>query len=263
MVDINKKKFNIDDLLEIMRDLRKPGGCPWDREQDHHSIRNDFIEETYEAIDAIDRESTVDMCEELGDVLLQVVFHSQIEAEKNGFDFQDVCDGICKKLIERHPHVFGEISVKNSREVLENWDMIKQKSKNQTTFTDTLKSVPMSFPALMRADKVQKRAKKAGFDWDNVKDASKKLDEELEEFKEALLENDGTQAEEEFGDLLFSMVNVSRFMGINSEKALHAATDKFINRFEKTEIIAQKKGIDMKKSSLETLDRLWEEAKRS
>lgn len=263
MVDINKKKFNIDDLLEIMRDLRKPGGCPWDREQDHHSIRNDFIEETYEAIDAIDRESTVDMCEELGDVLLQVVFHSQIEAEKNGFDFQDVCDGICKKLIERHPHVFGEISVKNSRDVLENWDMIKQKSKHQTTFTDTLKSVPMSFPALMRADKVQKRAKKAGFDWDNVKDASKKLDEELEEFKEALLENDGTQAEEEFGDLLFSMVNVSRFMGINSEKALHAATDKFINRFEKTEIIAQKKGIDMKKSSLETLDRLWEEAKRS
>ena len=121
----------------------------------------------------------------------------------------------------------------------------------------------MSFPALMRADKVQKRAKKAGFDWDNVKDASKKLDEELEEFKEALLENDETQAEEEFGDLLFSMVNVSRFMGINSEKALHAATDKFINRFEKTEIIAQKKGIDMKKSSLETLDRLWEEAKRS
>lgn len=263
MVDINKKKFNIDDLLEIMRDLRKPGGCPWDREQDHHSIRNDFIEETYEAIDAIDRESTVDMCEELGDVLLQVVFHSQIEAEKNGFDFQDVCDGICKKLIERHPHVFGEISVKNSREVLENWDLIKQKSKHQTTFTDTLKSVPMSFPALMRADKVQKRAKKAGFDWDNVKDASKKLDEELEEFKEALLENDGTHAEEEFGDLLFSMVNVSRFMGINSEKALHAATDKFINRFEKTEIIAQKKGIDMKKSSLETLDRLWEEAKRS
>ena len=263
MVDINKKKFNIDDLLEIMRDLRKPGGCPWDREQDHHSIRNDFIEETYEAIDAIDRESTVDMCEELGDVLLQVVFHSQIEAEKNGFDFHDVCDGICKKLIERHPHVFGEISVKNSREVLENWDMIKQKSKHQTTFTDTLKSVPMSFPALMRADKVQKRAKKAGFDWDNVKDASKKLDEELEEFKEALLENDGTHAEEEFGDLLFSMVNVSRFMGINSEKALHAATDKFINRFEKTEIIAQKKGIDMKKSSLETLDRLWEEAKRS
>ena len=263
MVDINKKKFNIDDLLEIMRDLRKPGGCPWDREQDHHSIRNDFIEETYEAIDAIDRESTVDMCEELGDVLLQVVFHSQIEAEKNGFDFQDVCDGICKKLIERHPHVFGEISVKNSRDVLENWDRIKQKSKHQTTFTDTLKSVPMSFPALMRADKVQKRAKKAGFDWDNVKDASKKLDEELEEFKEALLENDGTHAEEEFGDLLFSMVNVSRFMGINSEKALHAATDKFINRFEKTEIIAQKKGIDMKKSSLETLDRLWEEAKRS
>lgn len=155
------EKYGIDDLLAIMERLRQPDGCPWDREQDHHSIRNDFIEETYEAAEAIDRENREELCEELGDVLLQIVFHCQIEREQQGFDFTDVCDGICKKLIERHPHVFGSISVENSDEVLENWDMIKQKSKHQNTFTDTLKSVPAAYPALMRAQKIQKRAKKA------------------------------------------------------------------------------------------------------
>ncbi len=263
MIEINKEKYNIDDLLEIMKELRSPNGCPWDREQDHHSIRNDFIEETYEAIDAIDRDDATDMCEELGDVLLQVVFHSQIEAEKKSFDFTDVCDGICKKLIERHPHVFGSVNVNNSDEVLDNWDKIKQKSKNQTTYTDTLKSVPMAFPALLRAEKVQKRAKKAGFDWDNAEDASKKIDEELAEFKEAVRNGNQEQMFEEYGDLLFSMVNVSRFLKINSEQALHGAADKFIKRFEKVEKLAEQKEIDMKSSSLEVLDRLWEEAKRS
>lgn len=262
MIEINKEKYNIDDLLEIMKELRSPNGCPWDREQDHHSIRNDFIEETYEAIDAIDRDDATDMCEELGDVLLQVVFHSQIEAEKKSFDFTDVCDGICKKLIERHPHVFGSVNVNNSDEVLDNWDKIKQKSK-QTTYTDTLKSVPMAFPALLRAEKVQKRAKKAGFDWDNAEDASKKIDEELAEFKEAVRNGNQEQMFEEYGDLLFSMVNVSRFLKINSEQALHGAADKFIKRFEKVEKLAEQKEIDMKSSSLEVLDRLWEEAKRS
>ena len=263
MIEINKEKYNIDDLLEIMKELRSPNGCPWDREQDHHSIRNDFIEETYEAIDAIDRDDATDMCEELGDVLLQVVFHSQIEAEKKSFDFTDVCDGICKKLIERHPHVFGSVNVNNSDEVLDNWDKIKQKSKNQTTYTDTLKSGPMAFPALLRAEKVQKRAKKAGFDWDNAEDASKKIDEELAEFKEAVRNGNQEQMFEEYGDLLFSMVNVSRFLKINSEQALHGAADKFIKRFEKVEKLAEQKEIDMKSSSLEVLDRLWEEAKRS
>ena len=129
MIEINKEKYNIDDLLKIMKELRSPNGCPWDREQDHHSIRNDFIEETYEAIDAIDRDDATDMCEELGDVLLQVVFHSQIEAEKKSFDFTDVCDGICKKLIERHPHVFGSVNVNNSDEVLDNWDKITEAFK--------------------------------------------------------------------------------------------------------------------------------------
>lgn len=255
------EKYGIDDLLAIMERLRQPDGCPWDREQDHHSIRNDFIEETYEAAEAIDRENREELCEELGDVLLQIVFHCQIEREQQGFDFTDVCDGICKKLIERHPHVFGSISVENSDEVLENWDMIKQKSKHQNTFTDTLKSVPVAYPALMRAQKIQKRAKKAGFDWDDVDGAFKKLDEEMNELKVAVAEGNDSHIFEEYGDLLFSAVNVSRFLKIDSEQALNGATNKFVSRFEKVENLANQKGIDMKNSTLETLDKLWDEAK--
>lgn len=255
------EKYGIDDLLAIMERLRQPDGCPWDREQDHHSIRNDFIEETYEAAEAIDRENREELCEELGDVLLQIVFHCQIEREQQGFDFTDVCDGICKKLIERHPHVFGSISVENSDEVLENWDMIKQKSKHQNTFTDTLKSVPAAYPALMRAQKIQKRAKKAGFDWDDVDGAFKKLDEEMNELKVAVAEGNDSHIFEEYGDLLFSAVNVSRFLKIDSEQALNGATNKFVSRFEKVENLANQKGIDMKNSTLETLDKLWNEAK--
>lgn len=255
------EKYGIDDLLAIMERLRQPDGCPWDREQDHHSIRNDFIEETYEAAEAIDRENREELCEELGDVLLQIVFHCQIEREQQGFDFTDVCDGICKKLIERHPHVFGSISVENSDEVLENWDMIKQKSKHQNTFTDTLKSVPAAYPALMRAQKIQKRAKKAGFDWDDVDGAFKKLDEEMNELKVAVAEGNDSHIFEEYGDLLFSAVNVSRFLKIDSEQALNGATNKFVSRFEKVENLANQKGIDMKNSTLETLDKLWDEAK--
>lgn len=255
------EKYGIDDLLAIMERLRQPDGCPWDREQDHHSIRNDFIEETYEAAEAIDRENREELCEELGDVLLQIVFHCQIEREQQGFDFTDVCDGICKKLIERHPHVFGNVSVENSDEVLENWDKIKQKSKHQDTFTDTLKSVPAAYPALMRAQKIQKRAKKAGFDWDDVDGAFKKLDEEINELKAAVAEKNDSHIFEEYGDMLFSAVNVSRFLKIDSEQALNGATNKFVSRFEKVENLANQKGIDMKSSTLETLDKLWNEAK--
>lgn len=255
------EKYGIDDLLAIMERLRQPDGCPWDREQDHHSIRNDFIEETYEAAEAIDRENREELCEELGDVLLQIVFHCQIEREQQGFDFTDVCDGICKKLIERHPHVFGSVSVENSDEVLENWDMIKQKSKHQNTFTDTLKSVPAAYPALMRAQKIQKRAKKAGFDWDDVDGTFKKLYEEMNELKAAVAEGNDSHIFEEYGDLLFSAVNVSRFLKVDSEQALNGATNKFVSRFERVEKSANEKGIDMKDSTLETLDALWDEAK--
>lgn len=258
-----QSKYNITDLLDIMKRLRAPDGCPWDREQDHHTVRNNFLEETYEVIDAIDRENRADLCEELGDVLLQIVFHSQMEAEVGGFDFDDVCDGICKKLIERHPHVFGTTVVSGSEQVLDNWDAIKQKSKNQTTYTQTLESVPKAFPALMRAAKIQKRAAKAGFDWSSVAGALDKVDEELKEFREALAKGEEVHISEEFGDLLFSMVNVSRFLKIDSEQALQSASEKFISRFSIVEQMAIEQGIDMKSVSLEELDKLWDKAKNS
>ena len=170
-----KDMYDMSDLLSIMSILRAPGGCPWDIEQTHASIRNNMIEEAYEVVDAIDRSDDTALCEELGDILLQVAFHSQISKDGGGFDFSSVVDGICKKLILRHPHVFGDVSADNVDKVLDNWEAITRVEKHQTSYTDTLCSVPMSFPALMRAAKVQKRAAKAGFDWDDVSGAFSKL----------------------------------------------------------------------------------------
>ena len=258
-----KDEYNIEDLINIVSILRSPNGCPWDREQSHKSIRRDFLEETYEVIEAINKDSEEMLREELGDVLLQVVFHSQIETEKGTFNFSDVANDICKKMIERHPHVFGSVVAKNSDDVLENWDAIKKQTKNQKTQTESMLSIPREFPALMRADKVQKKARKVGFDWDNFDDAFKKVDEESNELLEAIKENDENHIKEEYGDLLFALVNVSRFIKVDSEEALTNATDKFINRFSKVENLAKEKGIDMKKASLSELDRLWDIVKKS
>lgn len=256
-----KSKYGIDDLRNIMAILRSDDGCPWDREQTHESIRNNFLEEAYEAVDAIDNESASDLKEELGDVLLQVVFHSQIEAEAKSFDFDDVADGVCKKLIIRHPHIFGDVQANTSEKVLENWDRIKMEEKGQQSYSDTLTSVPKSFPALMRAAKVQKRAAKANFDWDSVYEPLLKIGEELSELEEAIEDGCGRKIADELGDLLFAVVNVSRFLKVDSEQALAAATDKFIKRFEQVEALAEKRGIDMKASSSEQLDELWNEIK--
>lgn len=258
-----KDSYGIQDLAEIVRILRAPGGCPWDREQTHKTIRRDFLEETYEVIEAINKNDTELLKEELGDVLLQVVFHSQIETEKGSFDLNDVADGICKKMIERHPHVFGTAVAENSEQVLENWDAIKKRTKNQKSQTDSMLSVPREFPALMRADKVQKKASKVGFDWDSAEGAFDKVEEELAELKAAVNKGDGTNTLEELGDLLFSVVNVSRFIGVDSEEALTNATDKFIDRFSKVEKLAAEKGIDMKSAELRELDKLWDIAKAS
>ncbi len=258
-----KEKYEMQDLLKIMELLRSPDGCPWDREQDHHSIRANFIEETYEAIEAIDTENAELLKEELGDVLLQVVFHAQMEQEKGSFDFSDVVDGICKKLIIRHPHVFSEVSAKTSDEVLKNWDAIKMQTKEQKTQTEVLQSVSPALPALMRSQKVQKKAAKAGFDWDNVDGALAKIFEELDELKEAIDEGGQNSSEEELGDLLFSVVNVARFIHVDSEQALSKACDKFISRFGKLEALALERGMDIQKASLPELDALWEEVKHS
>ena len=172
-----KQKYNVDDLVEIMRILRSEDGCPWDREQTHESIRKNFIEETYEAIEAINKADSHLLCEELGDVLMQVVFHAQMEAEKQVFDFSDGADGVCKKLIERHPHVFGDVEVQSADDVLVNWDKIKYASKQRKTTADKMQSVPRELPALMRADKIQSQAAKVGFDWDTPDGALQKIPE--------------------------------------------------------------------------------------
>ena len=257
-----KDAYGVYDLEEIMTILRGEGGCPWDREQDHHSIRNNFLEETYEAIDAIDAEDLTALREELGDVLLQVVFHAQIEAEKGGFTLDDVADGICKKLILRHPHIFGDTVAKTSEEVLRNWDAIKQVEKGQATKTDTLVSVPKVFPGLMRAQKVQSRAAKAGFDYDGLEGAFTEMEDEVAELWQAIESKKQADIEDELGDLLFAVVNVARFAKTDAEEAIGHATDKFIDRFRLVEAIATERGLDLKTLSLDDLTALWNEAKR-
>lgn len=262
MVDFTRKdKYNIEDLLHIMELLRSPGGCPWDAEQTHESIRKDFIEETYEVIEAINKNDKELLKEELGDVLLQVAFHTQIEKEENGFEFSDVCDGICKKLIERHPHVFGDINVSSTDEVLTNWDNIKRKSKGQKTQGSSMLKVPKELPALMRAQKIQSKAKKAGFDWDNIDGAFEALYSEIEELKSAMKNKDAEEIKNEMGDLLFSCVNVSRFLGVESEEALTLSNEKFIERYVIVEKLAEERNINMKETPIEELDELWKEAK--
>lgn len=258
---ILKKNYNISDLLRIMQVLRSEEGCPWDKEQNHETIKKNFIEETYEVIEAINLKDDSLLCEELGDVLLQIVFHAQMANEREAFAFSEVCDGICKKLVERHPHVFGELQVKDSNEVLSNWDKIKTKSKHRDSVTDEMNAVPKELPALMRSEKVQKKAAKVGFDWPTVEGALDKIFEEAEELKKAFELQDKSLIAEELGDLLFSTVNVSRFAQLDAEETLGFACNKFIKRFSEVEKLALERKIDMKHSDLETLDKLWDEVK--
>ncbi len=230
-----KDKYNIEDLLEIMKILRAPGGCPWDAEQDHESIKKNFIEETYEVVEAINKKDTELLKEELGDVMLQVVFHAAMEEEKGVFDFSDVADGICKKLIERHPHVFSDITVADTGEVLSNWDAIKRNSKKQKTTTQAMDSIPRELPALMRAEKLQSKAAKAGVDLtENSADYVAK--------KAAALSADVN--EKTLGELLFAVVATARKNGIDPEDALSQVSDRFLSDFGKYE-----NGTDEEKSS--------------
>ena len=261
MVDFQyKESYDVSDLERIVAILRAPGGCPWDAEQTHESIRRNFLEEAYEAVEAIDEKSSEHLREELGDVMLQVVLHARMEQEEGHFDLNGVADGICKKLIYRHPHVFGEVEVSGTGEVLNNWEVLKRKEKGQATNTDALSAVARSLPALWRAEKVQKKARKAGFDWPDVSGALDKVSEEVEELRQAVAE--GSNIEEELGDLLFAAVNVSRFVHTDPEEALTRATDKFIDRFRQVEALAKADGKAMEDMTLAELDALWERAKR-
>ena len=259
MVDFeHKEHYDVYDFKNIIKLLRSEGGCPWDREQTHESIRRNFIEEAYEAVEAIDEKSTEHLKEELGDVLMQVIFHAQMEDEIGTFDLDDVADGACKKLIYRHPHVFGDVNVANSDEVLVNWDALKKVEKDQKTVADTLDSVARNLPGLWRAEKVQKKAAKVGFDWQEVDGALDKLEEELRELREAIKTGNG--AKEELGDLIFSAVNVARFIKADPEEAVNSTTDKFIERFRRLEEAAKDRG-GIEKMSFEDMDELYEEVK--
>ncbi|OJU15405.1 MAG: nucleoside triphosphate pyrophosphohydrolase [Clostridiales bacterium 43-6] len=257
-----KSKYDLNDLLKIMEILRGPEGCPWDREQNHKTIKANFLEEVYETMEAIENDDTEGLKEELGDVLLQIVFHSQMSDEAGEFDFYDVADGICKKLILRHPHVFGNTIAETADVVLNNWDSIKKEEKGYQSITDTLKSVPTTFPGLMKAAKVGKRAAKAGFDWPDVTGAVDKIYEETKELEQIIGSGTKEELTDELGDILFSVVNVSRYLDIDPEEAILLSTGKFIKRFEIVEKLASKKKLEMKQASIEELTVLWEEAKK-
>ncbi|EOU1109178.1 TPA: nucleoside triphosphate pyrophosphohydrolase [Clostridium perfringens] len=257
----NKKDFQ--DLLDIIETLRNPGGCPWDREQTHESLKSALLEECYEVIDAIENEDEDALIEELGDVLLQVVFHASIGKEDGYFDIMDVIGGISNKMINRHPHVFGNEEANTSEQVLVNWDEIKKEEKGIKTLTEEMQNIAKSLPATTRAYKVQKKAKKVGFDWNDVNCAMDKVKEELNEIKEVYNCEDKSIIEGEVGDLLFACINVARFLEVDGELALEKTIKKFIKRFSYIENEAIKNNKNLKDMTLEEMDKLWEEAKTS
>jgi tetrapyrrole methylase family protein/MazG family protein len=225
MIDFElKAQYDLFDLNKLVALLRSENGCPWDRVQTHESIRRNLIEEAYEAAEAIDQKDPGHLKEELGDVLLQVMFHSRIEEEAGNFNVNDVADAVCKKLIYRHPHIFGDIKVDSAEEVLDNWEELKRQERNQETVGSGMDHVAKSLPALWRAEKIQAKAAKIGFDWDDITGALDKLSEELNELKAAV--KNGTNTEEELRDLLFSAVNAATLIGCDPETALNATSDK-------------------------------------
>jgi len=253
----------VERLLGVMRKLRGPGGCPWDQEQTLESLKSGLIEEAYEVIDAIESGDCSHLEEELGDLLLQIVFQSQISEEDGHFEFSDVAEAITEKLERRHPHVFGEVQVSGTDEVLQNWDAIKKAEKQEGEKKASIVSgIPKHLPALQKAHQIQKRAARAGFDWDNIDDVFDKLHEEIEEVKDAISRNHEADIREELGDLLFSTVNVSRFLGHNPEELLNQNIKKFVRRFQSVEEKVDASGKSFKAFTLAELDVFWEEAKK-
>ncbi len=262
-MDCMENKSGIDKLLAIMSRLRSENGCPWDRQQTMESLKPFLIEETYEVMEAIDRGDQDAVCEELGDLLLQIVFLSQIGRETGDFSFDDVVAGINEKLLRRHPHVFGEEQIDNADEVLHRWEQIKREEKKERKRDSILEGIPKALPALLKAHRLQDRAARAGFDWEHISQVLEKVQEETAEFKEALEKKDPEEIENEFGDLLFSLVNLSRFIKVHPEEALQKSTRRFVSRFQHIERHAVRKGVELHTLSLEEMDRLWNEAKQS
>ena len=245
-------------LLDVMDELREK--CPWDRKQTNESLRANTIEETYELCDAIVRDDQADIKKELGDLLLHVVFYAKIASEKEFFDIKDVCDALCDKLIFRHPHVFGDVEADTSRKVEQNWEQLKLKEKggNKTV----LEGVPATLPSIIKAQRIQEKARNVGFDWEVREQVWDKVDEELAELKQEVSNMDEDRKEAEFGDFLFSMINAARLYKINPDNALERTNQKFIRRFNYLEEHTLKKGLSLKDMSLAEMDVFWEEAKR-
>ncbi|MGD9497375.1 MAG: nucleoside triphosphate pyrophosphohydrolase [Armatimonadota bacterium] len=245
-----------DELVRVMARLRAPDGCPWDREQTHSSLRPYLLEETHEALEALDAEDWRRLCEELGDLMLQIVFHAQVAAERGDFDVEDVIAGIVAKLHRRHPHVFGDVQVSGSAEVLDRWEKLKREESGYEDRESALDGVPESLPALQRAHKLQRRAARVGFDWDDARGARAKIDEELAEVDAAA---DGA-LEDEIGDLLFAVVNYARLRGVEPESALRRASARFARRFRAVERAAGSPE-RLREMTLGQMDELWEQAK--
>lgn len=243
MVDFDfKDRYDIDDLRRIIELLRSENGCPWDKVQTHESIRTDLIEETYEVCEGIDKNSPEMLREELGDLLLQIVFHAQIERENGTFDFDDVCNDICRKLVYRHPHVFGEVKADDTDTVLKNWDALKRESKHQDNFTDTLESVPNTFPALLRGEKLCKRASRAGLPMDDPAETVKRIREGLDRLEQTGFDKVNSQNQQTLGNILLDFCNLDRNLGVDGEKALTYASNQFIINFSRAEKSALEQG---------------------
>lgn len=260
---LDKKRFDLEDLKEIVVRLRRPDGCPWDKVQTPDSIKMNVIEEAYELVDALDSGDDDKVLEETGDILLQAVFHAVMKEERGAFNLTDVTTGICEKLITRHTHIFGKDKATDEESALSVWEKNKMQEKHQKTYADAVNDVPKGFPAAMRAQKVGKRAAKSGFDFACVEDAAKKVTEELCEFRAAFASGDATETEKELGDLLFAAVNAGRLAGCDCEKALKESTDKFARRFTLTERLASADGKDVRTLTAEEWDRYYLAAKKT
>jgi tetrapyrrole methylase family protein/MazG family protein len=250
---------NLKKLIDIMSALRSEKGCPWDKEQTRDSLKPFLLEETYEVLEALDEGDSEKIKEELGDLLFQIVFHCQLAKEKNEFDMSDVIEEISRKMLNRHPHVFGKKKFKNKEHFRKYWD--EEKKREGKKRESILEGVPKALPSLLRAHKLQKKAARVGFDWKKTEDVFEKLEEEVEEFKQALKKKKQPEIEDELGDIFFMLVNISRFVGVNPEDALRKTISKFISRFRYIEMKAADKKRNLSDMTLKEMDKLWDEAK--
>ena len=256
------KNVSFDRLVDVVAMLRSKNGCPWDLAQTHESLKADLIEEAYELIEAIDAKVPKKICDELGDLLMQVMLHSQIATDRNEFSVDEVIENLTEKLVRRHPHVFGSVVATDENEVLENWEEIKRGEEGNKDRKSSLDGIPHSLPSLQRAEKIQKRASRAGFDWDQTEDVLPKLQEEIDEIEESIRNDDITEIEMEIGDLLFSVVNLCRFLNVQPEEALRKSTRKFADRFQRMETTLERTNKTFKDYDLSTLDQIWEQVKQ-